>query len=314
MIKRLFGLVMLIIGIGGVLVSVAGTFIGYQVIDGVGAGADTALGLTIDSLDNVNDTLVLAKTTVTTVHDSVATVQTTATDLGQTINNTRPLLDQINQVVSEDAPTSLETLQATLPDVAQVASVIDSTLTTLSKFRVDQDFGLFQFKFDLGVNYSPTVPFDESITAIGDSISDLPSKLRSLKVYVNVTSGNLDVISQDIFAVSGDLGNINQRIDETQPILDEYIRIITETTDQIRLVRQGLQDQLGNVKLAILIVMVWLGLTQMAPLYLGWELLTGRRTTTEDSRPHSLPKEDSIQAEEPPAATPHTPEATEKTE
>ena len=46
--------------------------------------------------------------------------------------------------------------------------------------------------------------------------------------------------------------------------------------DNIRQTRANLTDQLAQFKIVLVIVFVWIGLTQAAPVYLGWELLRGR--------------------------------------
>lgn len=50
--------------------------------------------------------------------------------------------------------------------------------------------------------------------------------------------------------------------------------------DALHLIRRT-QGSLGTIldalKLGLILVMVWLALSQLVPLYLGWELVTGRR-------------------------------------
>jgi hypothetical protein len=41
--------------------------------------------------------------------------------------------------------------------------------------------------------------------------------------------------------------------------------------------RTNLRQQQEQIQLIVTIAMIWLGLTQLAPLYLGWELITERR-------------------------------------
>jgi hypothetical protein len=277
MLRRILGVVMLLIGVSGVILSVVGVIIGRRIIDTVGGGLDDTLQLTTQSLDTVEDTLLLAKSTMGEVNAGLGTVHTTAVDLGQTINATRPLLDQIAEVASEDVPTSIEAVQTSLPAMIQVAAAIDDTLTTLNSFGVNQTILGVPIQFDLGVNYDPEVPFDESVSVIGASLDGLPARLRSLRIYINVADNNLETISGDIFTISEDLSHINSRLTETGPLLDDYIRIVTEANDNARRARTTIQQQLSTAKLMVTVVMIWVGLIQIAPLYLGWELLSGRR-------------------------------------
>ncbi|MCA9937692.1 MAG: hypothetical protein KC418_03550 [Anaerolineales bacterium] len=276
MIRRILGFIMLFIGLSGLVLSIGGALVTRRMVDNVGQGLDQSLRLVSESLDTVLDTLALTKTTVGQVNGSMTTVETTATDLAQTINQTRPLLDQVSQIASSDVPDGIDAVQAALPNVAEVAGTIDTTLRVLNNFRIDQSILGFPIKYDLGINYNPVTPFDQSITAVGGSLDGIPERLRTLKIYLNVTDDNLATISQDVLNIAADLKTINGSVADVQPLLDEYTRLVTEVNDNIRQTRANLTDQLAQFKIVLVIVFVWIGLTQAAPVYLGWELLRGR--------------------------------------
>lgn len=284
MFRRIVGLLLLVAGLTGVALSIGGVIIGRRLVDNAGSSLDNSLTLTSQSLDTVEDTLVLAKETVGDVNEGLVTVEETALHVGGTISETQPLLDQVTQVASEDVPESLEALQEAMPDVAEAAAVIDDTLVTLNDFRIDESFLGLEIQYDLGINYAPAVPLDESVDQIGSSLEGLPERLRSLNANLNVANENLETVSQDIFAISRDLETINDRIAEVDPLLNEYIRIVTDANDGIRQGRTNVSTQLEQIKLALTIVMIWLGLTQLAPLYLGWELLTDQRSKQEETQ------------------------------
>lgn len=275
--KRIIGIIIILVAIVGVLIGIAGTYIGFSFVDSIGAGIASSLNLTQDSLDTVIDTLELTKTTISQSNDALATVETTAGSAATTISDTRPLLEQIGTVASNDVPNSIEAFQGTVPNLAEVAGAIDQTLRALSAFKVDQDLGFTTFTFDLGIDYDPDVPFDESMTALGDSLNGLPENLRTLDTYIAVTSDNLATISQNVNQIADDLAIINGSIAEVIPLLDDYIDIVQQIKDGMANVQTAVDAQLGNVKLGILVVFIWFGLTQLAPLYLGIELVRGGR-------------------------------------
>jgi methyl-accepting chemotaxis protein len=275
--RRILGLVMLLIGVLGLVLSIAGAIYGYRLIDNFGDSLKSSLDLTSQSLDTVRETLLLAKTTLGQANDGLDTVAGAANDLSETISQTRPLLGEIAQVVSHDVPDGVEAVQIAVPGMAQAAAVIDDTLTILSNLRIEQRILGFPIYFDLGIDYAPEVSFEESINRIGYNLEGIPPRLRGLEVYIDTTNGNLETISQDIMAMSRDLDTINSSLADVAPLLDDYVRIVTEINDSIRQTRASLSQQLYMVKLVVTMAMIWIGLTQVAPLYLGWELLTGRR-------------------------------------
>jgi ABC-type transporter Mla subunit MlaD len=277
-LRRILGLVMLLIGVLGIGLSIAGAVYGYRLVDNVGDGLKSSLDLTSQSLDTVKETLLLAQTTVGQVNDGLDTVTSAVTDLSQTISQTRPLLGEITQIISHDVSNSVEAVQTAVPYMAQAAAAVDDTLTILSNLRIEQQILGFPIRFDLGIEYAPEVSFEESINQAGHSLEGVPPRLRGLEVYMDTANDNLERISQDVLAMSRDLDTISNGITDVAPLLDDYVRIVTEINDSIRQTRASLSQQLYMVKLVVTMVMVWIGLTQVAPLYLGWELVTGRRS------------------------------------
>lgn len=282
MFKRILGFLMLLIAIIGVILSVAGTFVVWSMIDGLGDGIDATLELTSQSLDTVADSLLLTKSTVEDVTKSVDTVEITTSNLSTTISDTRPLIDQVSVVTTEDVPDSLEAVEDTLPNVAAVAGTIDDTLETLSGFSVNQTILGVNFGFDLGIEYAPEEPFDESINEIGGSLEGVPDRLRALEPFLATTNENFRIISDNVETLAGDLGAINENIEDVQPLLDDYLDIVYQTQDLVNQTRRGLRDQLRPVKTIVMVLFIWIGLTQVTPLYLGWELFSGRRDDVDE--------------------------------
>jgi len=277
MFRKLIGFLLLLIGVLGVALSIAGIYFSDQIVSALGDGLDSTLKLTADSLVTVEDTLALAQTTVGDVNAGLDTVGVTADDLAKTLADTRPLLDQITQVATEDVPANIEAMQATIPNMAEVAGVIDDTLITLNAFKIDESILGININYDLGVNYQPTVPFDETVTALGSSLDDMPDQLRGLQPNIETASDNLAVVSADIYAIADDLAVINGRIAEVEPLLGDYIGIVGDINGAVTTTREQVNTQLNTVSLALKIGLIWLGLMQFAILYLGWDLIIGER-------------------------------------
>ncbi len=277
MIRRLVGLIIIIIGLGGIMLSVIGLRAAPRTIDTIGDSLEANLVLVSESLDTVQETLLLAQSTISEVTGGLDTVESSAVHLGLTLDQTRPLLDQVSTIASDEVPQSLDAIQATMPDLVQVAAAIDDTLTVLNSFRVDQQILGIPIKFDLGIDYDPAVPFDESVSQIGRSFETLPGQLRDLDEYVVVANDNLALISEDVLVISGDLDGVNGRIAELDPLLEDYLRIVVELNDSTRQTRQIILGELTTLKRITTIALAWVALSQLAPLYLGLELLRGRR-------------------------------------
>lgn len=277
MLRRLIGVILLVIGLVGIAFSILAANALHDGIDTAVVTLDESLQLASEGLENVIDTLEFTQTAVTDINDLIATIETTANDLSAAIDNTQPMLSSTSAVVTQDVPESLEAFQEALPALEQAASTIDSTLRTLSRFEIDQTILGFRLQYDLGIDYNPEIPFDVAITEVGESLDGLPERLREMEPQLEATSEDLTTISADITEAATEIQSINETLTELDPLLVEHIRIATEANDSLRRVRGDLDDQAAAAKEIASILFALLAVMQVPALYLGFELVTGQR-------------------------------------
>lgn len=277
LIKRLIGLLMVVGGLLGLALSVGGVLYGNQGIDQLGQQLLVPLDTTNQSLQTTVDALIVAKNTVQDVNNTLETVEETAGDLAQTITDTTPLLDEVTAIVTVDVPNSLATVQETLPNVASVAGTVDDTLSTLSSFQFEQTVFGIPVGFDLGLNYDPTVRFDDSITTVAASLDGLPERLQEVEPQLTITKNNIQLMSANVDQLAADLQAINTSIANIIPVLDQYVTILTSVQDNVSTIRGQLPQYLETAKTVVLLLALWFALIQLVPLYLGYELIVGKR-------------------------------------
>lgn len=277
MIRRIVGLIFIIIAIAGWFIAYQGLQLTNQFIDNLSLSINNTMQITTDTLTNVENSLVVAKQTITDLGATLATMETTAADMAAGIDDAQPLMEEVNIVVTQDVPNSIETLQIALPTLVEVASVVDDTLTTLSRFRIDQSIFGIQLNYDLGINYNPEVPFDQAVVELGAGLEGLPQTLRGLETQLVLTQSSMNTMSHNMDQLATDMANLNTGIAEVQPVMDEYIRIVVDTNDRLRLSRNQISTQADQVKQIFGIIFIWMGLFQLVPLYLGLEMVAGER-------------------------------------
>ena len=276
MFKRIIGVIMIIIGVMGIGVSIAGVQIGGQVVDQIGNGIDDSLELLLQTMENTSETLATTRSTIESSAETLETVQMLTTDLAKTVEDTEPLLVHTNAMLTDEIPTSLDGVQETIPTLIAVADSIDDTLTTLNSFRIDESFLGFDFNYSLGIDYAPDQPFDTAIAQIGDSLADIPDSLRGMEEDMNNAIDNMDTIQTDLELLTADLEQMQTEINAFLPMIDEYTRLTTEISDNIRQTRSTLDAQMETINNLILYSMIWLALFQLLPLYVGFELARGQ--------------------------------------
>ena len=277
MVRRFFGILILLTGIFGLVMGVVGLRATNNLIDQLGVALDNTLELTVTNLDNVHETLVVTKSSLREATVAIETVQVTALDLSTTITETRPFLNSVNEVATQNVPGSLDAFQDAIPNIAEVAGGIDDAMTALSNFTFATQLLGVDLGFDLGISYSPVVPFDKTITELGASLEGLPESLRELDTQIQVTSDNLVVISQDVEQLSADIGNINAQLKRFDPVVDGYVKTVSDLRFSANTARQNITSQLETLKMGANLLFLWLALMQITPLYVGAKLVFGRK-------------------------------------
>ncbi|MBK9055456.1 MAG: hypothetical protein IPL78_32495 [Chloroflexi bacterium] len=276
-VRRFFGILILLTGIFGLVLGVIGLQAANNLIDQLGVALNDTIELTVTNLDNVHETLVVTKSSLREATVAIDTVQITALDLSTTITETRPFLNSVNEVATSSVPTSLDAFQEAIPNIAEVAGGIDDAMTALSNFTFATQLLGVDLGFDLGISYAPAVPFDETITQLGASLEGLPESLRTLDTEIQVTSDNLVVISQDVEKLSADIGNINAQLRRFDPVVDGYIKTVSDLRFSANQARQNIDQQMASLKMGINFIFLWLALMQITPLYLGSKLIFGKK-------------------------------------
>ncbi len=281
-IKRILGLIMLLTGLILLVSAFAGAFFVGDAIGRLTERVTTSLEVAGQSLAAAGDTLTLTRDSINDVTGGLTTAVDATASAARTLEQSRPLVDSVTAVTTQEVPEAIEGMQAALPNMIEVAAVIDTTLRTLSSIGIDQDIplpfgGSFPLRFDLGIEYAPETSFDQSLRVFEASLTGLPESLRGLEDELTTTNNNLASLSSDLQATSDNLTTINARMGEFLPLLDRYIMLVDQFGETIDQADDQLASRLELLRVGSIFLLVALGLSQLAPIYLGWELLTGRR-------------------------------------
>ncbi|MBK7217101.1 MAG: hypothetical protein IPH95_08635 [Candidatus Promineofilum sp.] len=281
-IRRILGLIILLTALvifGG---SIYAAYTVGDALADLGAGIRDNLALASQSLATARNTLTLSRDTFSDVNGGLGTAVAATANASLTVADSRPLIDNVGVVVTQEVPEAVEGIQNALPNMIEVAGVIDGTLRTLSSIGIDRTINLpfggsIPLQFDLGIDYAPAVPFDDTLRGFRASLDGLPESMRGLETDLQTTSANLDALATDLQAASDNLAVINNRVGEVLPLIDQYLALADQLSATIERVDADIDQQLEMLRLGAIVVLVFLALSQLAPLYLGWELLTGRR-------------------------------------
>lgn len=274
--RRILGLIIIATAILGVVISILGIVAGRRTMDRLGDELDAGLTAATETLDNLDSTLELSQAAVETAIASMDTLEQTALDASKAISDTRPLITGVSELVTGDVADALESVQQTIVPLVDLSATIDQALTALSQFKIEREILGVPITVDPGVEYDPDVSLPEAVNAIADSLVGIPERLRALEGDVENADGNLGAIGQDLALIAGNVGEIKTSLAELPVLIDGFQTNVSVAKAQIEAIQTGLSSNWQLIKTGMIVFFIWLGLTQIAPLMWGYDMLTER--------------------------------------
>jgi hypothetical protein len=163
-----------------------------------------------------------------------------------------------------------------IDQLAATAGVLDQwsgALRTLAPYANIDYAAISGQILDLSGNL-PTVrgQIDQLVDMSGQ-LEQLSGALRSLAPYAET---DFKSIGQDVSNLSTNVSNVSTQLDQFVAMTDEFKVTVDNTKANISQIQATLDSRLNLVKIGIVIFMIWILLAQLAPLYLGWVLVSRR--------------------------------------
>jgi hypothetical protein len=182
-------------------------------------------------------------------------------DAGTNLKAMTGYVDLADQQVSQ--------YQTTVAQVQQWAN----TLRGLEPYA-NVDYGaISQQILDLSSSLPAVSGQIDQLVAMSGQMGQVSSALRSLAPLADT---DFNAIGQDISGLSTNVTTVKTQLDQFSAMADQFVATVDSTNASISQIQVTLNSRLSLIKVGIVIFMLWLLLAQLAPLYLGWVLLSGR--------------------------------------
>jgi methyl-accepting chemotaxis protein len=252
LVSRLAGALLIIAGIIGLGLSLAGLIVGLpalgsaeQMLDRRLTDLDQALSAAADGLRIADDSLSGAAGTITAI-------ETTVRSSGQAISDTLPTIDRIGILIGEDIPRTIRSTRQTLESARETARVADAILGAISRTGL------------LGNVYNPEVPLNQAIQQVSDSLSPLPASLSGVRDRLTVTGANLRRIGANTEEVAEQIALINASFRDARRVIDQYQTLVTDLRTDLTALRAALPVWFGIARIMLAILALWFAVAQIA--------------------------------------------------
>ncbi len=274
-VRRILAVIIILIG----LVGLAGGLTGAYLIQGSAARLESEIAsgmdLGLEGLEVVSDTLTVLTKTVDDTAVVMDAAVTSAEQTATTLETLQPAVDELSDLVSISLPENIEAIQSALPALEQASGTIDRTLRALADFEWTAVVPIINFElgFGLGIEYDPPIPLDEAVGQVSEAVASLPSHLGGIEEDLRSTNQALGETAGSVQDVGATLAIVSQDLHDTSEALKEYDALFAETIGQLRKARRSIRDQVRTGRFILTGILVWLALSQIATLALGYSWL-----------------------------------------
>lgn len=278
LLTRIVGMALIVAGLAGLVFAIGGLFVLVQVEKNILSAAQEQVGLMDQALAATSDGLDVAEASLLQAVSTVKTLERTVAGVGDTVGSSVPAVETVSTLVGVQLPATIETTQETLESVAASAKTIDDVLLIISSIPL------------LGVSaYDPDVPLSEGFQDVATSLDGIPDSLRLTQEQLVVTNDNLAGLEGSFDTMAGDIGQIAASIGDAQSVLQQYKGVVGQIQSSISWVSGALPSWVNWLRLGLSLLLVWLGIAQLALITQGWELIGRSRRQRPDKEPAPTP-------------------------
>jgi len=277
--RRILGILVMIAGILGLVLSLAGLVSVWVVKPTIERSLDNTIATLSSSIDASKNAMVVTEQALSSTVASVQALQTMLSSTATTLQDTNPLIDSLTGFMSDQLPKTVSAASDSLKSAQQAAGVLDSAIKSLNNFQTALSgiplLGSLVTLPKNDLDYNPRKPLADSLGEIVTQIQDLPKLFGDMSQNLGKATSNLSTIQTSLTTMSTNIGAISAS-------LEQYKNIVANSQssmDNLKGLLTNLQvnlDRILNIAAVVLtLFLLWLLAAQVVILSQGWELYQG---------------------------------------
>ena len=292
-LRRLLGIFVMIAGIIGLALSLAGLAGIWMVRPALTISIKTTINTLVDSIDTSQKALVV---TNQALGASVNSVEALAEMLGATaasVKDTQPVITQVNGVMGKTLPTTFNAANDFLVAAGEAARSLESAIKSLDTFRavIGAVPLISAFVPATSQPYNPEKPLADSLDELAVSMKDMPATFKEISVSMDKADDNLDLIRSNLETMSINVALISKSLRDYQAMVNQS----QTSMDNLKAMLTNMQNNLGRIINTASIVLglffLWLLAAQAVIFSQGLELYHGTASHMEGGAPKQAAEE-----------------------
>lgn len=247
-------------GVIGIIASLIGIVVVWMLLDDLGDGVDQSIELTTETLNTLDETLVLADDITSTVSGSTATLDSTVQRLSDSVDEGSTVLTSLSELSGTELPESIDGVVEGIDNLTGVARTIDNTLSQLSAIP-------------FGPNYDPENSFAGTLTEIRDDLEPTATELRSIAPDLSSLATTVSDSEADLDQLSSDIAALRASLEDTTPLISDYRDRVAEAQRLAADTQGDLGRDRNFAKVVSLILGLAIAVGQLVPILYGRDRL-----------------------------------------
>ena len=256
-LKRIFGIVLVIVSIVSLIISAGGVIALWGARPAINMALEDTFQLVSETAVTTQQALNVADQALQDAAKTIAVLSGSITSLAKSMGGAQDALTSVTQLVQTDLPKTIDTAQTALESAAATAKVVDNFLSGISRISF------------LNINYNPEVPLDKAITNIGDSLNDLPATLTKIGGDLKNVNSSMPEMVKAIDGLGTTISSITTTLDKAQTVLKEYAVQLARASAAVQQISDGVPTYVTLFIAVLTFIMLWIIAVQIIVLAIG---------------------------------------------
>jgi len=292
-LRRLLGIIVMIAGILGLVLSLAG-LVSVWLYKPV---VSSSVNETINTLDN---SITTSQNVMDITHEAfgatIASVDALSEMLGtsaDSIEDTEPVFIQVTTVMSDTLPSALLSATDSIKTAQEAAGVLESSIKSLDAFRFVLGSAplLSAFVDPSQPPYNPEKSLEESLGELAENLKGMPVTFTEMSVNIDKADDNLVLIKDNLTTMSDSVALISESLGEYQSMIGQSESSMANLKLTLTNIRANLPMILNASAIGLSLFLFWLLIAQVVILSQGWELFQGTAGRMEGGTPEPVEAE-----------------------
>lgn len=261
----------------GLLTSLAGGVVGWQLMGQIDTTLGGSLEITGETLTTLEDTIELADGVLDSVDEALVATEGSLRAVVDSTDDAVGVIDSVDGLVTATRP-SLRNVEATLRDLASIGSTIDDVLRQLDNIP-------------FGPNYDPERAFGEQLETLADDLDPIIVALDAAAEPLDGLSTATGELDTELDALADAIGEINVELSASGALLDAYLESAQRAQALAVAAEADLTDDVALTRVFIVLGCLLFAAGQIVPWWVGNELVIAARDELSVEPPLALAEE-----------------------